>query len=162
MDLFWGWELWELFLHLFTLSCRISAYGAAGGKGAKNHNKRSHGVFISATFHLEKDELLYILVGQQGEDACPGVRAMKHMWAETLQIQWVAWGLVIKDRNPRIWTGDRKDPIKEVRKNLKTDIKNTEKKNNPKMHKQIWSPQKLCFKLLVLEINSSSALLRLF
>ncbi|OWK62672.1 ALK tyrosine kinase receptor [Lonchura striata] len=51
---------------------RISAYGAAGGKGAKNHNKRSHGVFISATFHLEKDELLYILVGQQGEDACPG------------------------------------------------------------------------------------------
>ncbi|OXB61148.1 hypothetical protein ASZ78_008432 [Callipepla squamata] len=51
---------------------RISAYGAAGGKGAKNHNERSHGVFISATFQLEKDELLYILVGQQGEDACPG------------------------------------------------------------------------------------------
>ncbi|XP_065259719.1 leukocyte tyrosine kinase receptor [Emys orbicularis] len=50
----------------------ISAYGAAGGKGAKNHKKRSHGVFISATFQLEKDELLYILVGQQGEDACPG------------------------------------------------------------------------------------------
>ncbi|XP_077178934.1 leukocyte tyrosine kinase receptor isoform X2 [Paroedura picta] len=50
----------------------ISAYGAAGGKGAKNHNKRSHGIFISASFQLEKDELLYILVGQQGEDACPG------------------------------------------------------------------------------------------
>uniref|UniRef100_A0A8C0GEF8 receptor protein-tyrosine kinase n=1 Tax=Chelonoidis abingdonii TaxID=106734 RepID=A0A8C0GEF8_CHEAB len=50
----------------------ISAYGAAGGKGAKNHKKRSHGVFISAIFQLEKDELLYILVGQQGEDACPG------------------------------------------------------------------------------------------
>uniref|UniRef100_A0ACB8G4X8 Uncharacterized protein n=1 Tax=Sphaerodactylus townsendi TaxID=933632 RepID=A0ACB8G4X8_9SAUR len=50
----------------------ISAYGAAGGKGAKNHNTRSHGVFISANFQLEKDELLYILVGQQGEDACPG------------------------------------------------------------------------------------------
>ncbi|KAL8169429.1 UNVERIFIED_CONTAM: hypothetical protein K2H54_048971 [Gekko kuhli] len=49
----------------------ISAYGAAGGKGAKNHNKRSHGIFISANFQLEKDELLYILVGQQGEDACP-------------------------------------------------------------------------------------------
>ncbi|XP_029141681.1 leukocyte tyrosine kinase receptor-like [Protobothrops mucrosquamatus] len=48
----------------------ISAYGAAGGKGAKNHNKRSHGIFISANFHLEKDELLYLLVGQQGEDAC--------------------------------------------------------------------------------------------
>lgn len=52
-------------------------------------------------------------------------------------IQWVAWALVIKDRNPRIQTGHRKDPIKEVRKNLKTDKKNTEKKNNPKMHKQI-------------------------
>ncbi|XP_069494886.1 leukocyte tyrosine kinase receptor [Ambystoma mexicanum] len=51
---------------------RISAYGAAGGKGLKNHNKRSHGVFISADFRLQKDELLYILVGQQGEDACPG------------------------------------------------------------------------------------------
>uniref|UniRef100_A0A6Q2ZBB0 Tyrosine-protein kinase receptor n=1 Tax=Esox lucius TaxID=8010 RepID=A0A6Q2ZBB0_ESOLU len=51
----------------------ISAYGAAGGKGAKNNNKRSHGVFISAIFPLEKGEVLYILVGQQGEDACPGV-----------------------------------------------------------------------------------------
>ncbi|XP_056151361.1 tyrosine-protein kinase receptor [Lampris incognitus] len=50
----------------------ISAYGAAGGKGAKNHNKRSHGVFISAIFPLEKGDLLYILVGHQGEDACPG------------------------------------------------------------------------------------------
>ncbi|XP_061467361.1 leukocyte tyrosine kinase receptor isoform X2 [Rhineura floridana] len=50
----------------------ISAYGAAGGKGAKNHYKRSYGVFISANFQLEKDEHLYILVGQQGEDACPG------------------------------------------------------------------------------------------
>ncbi|XP_015194744.2 tyrosine-protein kinase receptor [Lepisosteus oculatus] len=49
----------------------ISAYGAAGGKGAKNHNKRSHGVFISAVFPLEKGDILYILVGQQGEDACP-------------------------------------------------------------------------------------------
>ncbi|RVE57277.1 hypothetical protein OJAV_G00214530 [Oryzias javanicus] len=50
----------------------ISAYGAAGGKGAKNHNKRNHGVFISASFPLEKGDTLYILVGHQGEDACPG------------------------------------------------------------------------------------------
>uniref|UniRef100_A0A669CC58 Tyrosine-protein kinase receptor n=1 Tax=Oreochromis niloticus TaxID=8128 RepID=A0A669CC58_ORENI len=50
----------------------ISAYGAAGGKGAKNHNKRNHGVFISAIFPLEKGDMLYILVGHQGEDACPG------------------------------------------------------------------------------------------
>lgn len=52
---------------------RISAYGAAGGKGAKNHNKRSHGVIISAIFPLEKGDILYILIGHQGEDACPGV-----------------------------------------------------------------------------------------
>uniref|UniRef100_A0A7N9AMS6 Tyrosine-protein kinase receptor n=1 Tax=Mastacembelus armatus TaxID=205130 RepID=A0A7N9AMS6_9TELE len=50
----------------------ISAYGAAGGKGAKNHNKRNQGVFISAVFPLVKGDLLYILVGHQGEDACPG------------------------------------------------------------------------------------------
>lgn len=56
-----------------VISCRITAYGAAGGKGAKNHNKRNHGVFISAIFTLEKGDFLYILVGQQGEDACPGV-----------------------------------------------------------------------------------------
>lgn len=55
---------------------RISAYGAAGGKGAKNHNKRNHGVFISAIFGLEKGEVLYILVGHQGEDACPGVSGL--------------------------------------------------------------------------------------
>uniref|UniRef100_H0X7V9 receptor protein-tyrosine kinase n=1 Tax=Otolemur garnettii TaxID=30611 RepID=H0X7V9_OTOGA len=50
----------------------ISAYGAAGGKGAKNHLSRSHGVFVSAIFSLGRGEPLYILVGQQGEDACPG------------------------------------------------------------------------------------------
>ncbi|XP_063554549.1 leukocyte tyrosine kinase receptor isoform X2 [Gorilla gorilla gorilla] len=53
----------------------ISAYGAAGGKGAKNHLSRAHGVFVSAIFSLGLGESLYILVGQQGEDACPGVRA---------------------------------------------------------------------------------------
>ncbi|XP_072868164.1 leukocyte tyrosine kinase receptor isoform X2 [Chlorocebus sabaeus] len=50
----------------------ISAYGAAGGKGAKNHLSRAHGVFVSAIFSLGLGESLYILVGQQGEDACPG------------------------------------------------------------------------------------------
>lgn len=59
------------------ISLRISAYGAAGGKGAKNHNKRNHGVFISAIFPLEKGDLLYILVGHQGEDACPGVSRLE-------------------------------------------------------------------------------------
>ncbi|XP_026643566.1 leukocyte tyrosine kinase receptor isoform X2 [Microtus ochrogaster] len=50
----------------------ISAYGAAGGKGARNHLSRAHGIFLSALFFLRRGEPLYILVGQQGEDACPG------------------------------------------------------------------------------------------
>ncbi|KAK7810242.1 hypothetical protein U0070_010406 [Myodes glareolus] len=53
----------------------ISAYGAAGGKGARNHLSRAHGIFLSALFFLRRGEPLYILVGQQGEDACPGLRA---------------------------------------------------------------------------------------
>nr|XP_060616728.1 leukocyte tyrosine kinase receptor isoform X1 [Anolis sagrei ordinatus] len=72
-----GVQIWKV---PETKQYMISAYGAAGGKGAKNHNKRSHGVFISAIFKLEKDELLYILVGQQGEDACPGANS------QTMQI----------------------------------------------------------------------------
>ncbi|KAM3919201.1 leukocyte tyrosine kinase receptor [Leptodactylus fuscus] len=64
-----GVQMWRVpFSKVYT----ISAYGAAGGSGAKNHYKRSHGIFMSGIFHLQKDELLYILVGQQGEDACPG------------------------------------------------------------------------------------------
>uniref|UniRef100_A0A667ZAF2 Tyrosine-protein kinase receptor n=1 Tax=Myripristis murdjan TaxID=586833 RepID=A0A667ZAF2_9TELE len=66
---FKGVQMWRV---PATNRYMISAYGAAGGKGAKNHNKRSHGVFISAIFPLEKGEILYILVGHQGEDACPG------------------------------------------------------------------------------------------
>ncbi|XP_066540212.1 tyrosine-protein kinase receptor [Hoplias malabaricus] len=57
---------------------KISAYGAAGGKGAKNHNKRSHGVIISAIFTLEKGDILYLLIGHQGEDACPGRNNLTH------------------------------------------------------------------------------------
>ncbi|XP_028352394.1 ALK tyrosine kinase receptor [Physeter macrocephalus] len=49
----------------------ISGYGAAGGKGGKNTMMRSHGVSVLGIFNLEKDDVLYILVGQQGEDACP-------------------------------------------------------------------------------------------
>lgn len=68
------WTFCSSFLRLWLLLFfRISAYGAAGGKGAKNHNKRSHGVIISAIFTLEKGDILYLLIGHQGEDACPGV-----------------------------------------------------------------------------------------
>ncbi|XP_046711576.1 ALK tyrosine kinase receptor isoform X2 [Silurus meridionalis] len=48
---------------------RITAYGAAGGRSVLNMF-RSHGVCIAGDFRLYKDEVLYILVGQQGEDAC--------------------------------------------------------------------------------------------
>ena len=34
---------------------------------------RSHGVSVLGIFNLEKGDTLYILVGQQGEDACPSV-----------------------------------------------------------------------------------------
>lgn len=63
---------------------RISAYGAAGGKGAKNHNKRSHGVILSAIFPLEKGEILYLLIGHQGEDACPGVSTAVNLYYENI------------------------------------------------------------------------------
>lgn len=65
-----------------VISFRITAYGAVGGKGAKNHNKRNHGVFISAIFPLEKGDFLYILVGHQGEDACPGVSQCTHLFID--------------------------------------------------------------------------------
>lgn len=38
--------------------------------------KRSHGVYLSGDFWLRKGEELHILVGQQGEDACPSVRLL--------------------------------------------------------------------------------------
>lgn len=34
---------------------------------------RSHGVSVVGIFKFQKNETLYILVGQQGEDACPSV-----------------------------------------------------------------------------------------
>ncbi|EQB77316.1 RNA polymerase II-associated protein 1 isoform 1 [Camelus ferus] len=46
----------------------VSAYGAAGGKGAKNHLSRAHGVFVSAVLPLGRWEPLYIFVGQQREE----------------------------------------------------------------------------------------------
>ncbi|XP_052009872.1 tyrosine-protein kinase receptor-like [Xyrauchen texanus] len=61
-----------------TSMYKISAYGAAGGKGAKNHNRRSHGVIITAIFPLEKGDIIYILIGHQGEDACPGRNPLTH------------------------------------------------------------------------------------
>lgn len=51
---------------------RITAYGAAGGRSVLAVHK-SHGVYMTGDFLLQKDELVYILVGQEGEDACPNV-----------------------------------------------------------------------------------------
>ncbi|XP_073321435.1 LOW QUALITY PROTEIN: ALK tyrosine kinase receptor-like [Pagrus major] len=53
-----------------TGTYRITAYGAAGGRSVLAMS-RSHGVYITGDFLLRKGEQLYILVGQQGEDACP-------------------------------------------------------------------------------------------
>ncbi|XP_055449979.1 leukocyte tyrosine kinase receptor [Psammomys obesus] len=64
-----GAQLWRV---PATGQYLISASGAAGGKGARNHLSRAHGIFLSAVFLLRRGEPLYILVGQQGEDACPG------------------------------------------------------------------------------------------
>ncbi|XP_043837953.1 ALK tyrosine kinase receptor [Dromiciops gliroides] len=63
-----GVQIWRV---PATDTYSISGYGAAGGKGGKNTMMRSHGVSVLGVFDLEKDEFLYILVGQQGEDACP-------------------------------------------------------------------------------------------
>ncbi|XP_068088865.1 ALK tyrosine kinase receptor isoform X3 [Hyperolius riggenbachi] len=49
---------------------RISGYGAAGGMGVRTPT-RAHGAALVGVFELQKDDILYILVGQQGEDACP-------------------------------------------------------------------------------------------
>ncbi|XP_045142953.1 ALK tyrosine kinase receptor [Echinops telfairi] len=63
-----GIQIWKV---PATDTYSISGYGAAGGKGGKNTRMRSHGVSVLGIFNLEKDDMLYILVGQQGEDACP-------------------------------------------------------------------------------------------
>uniref|UniRef100_A0A8C9ETA9 receptor protein-tyrosine kinase n=1 Tax=Pavo cristatus TaxID=9049 RepID=A0A8C9ETA9_PAVCR len=65
---FQGIQIWRV---PATNTYSISGYGAAGGKGGKNTMVRSHGVSVLGIFDLQKDDMLYILVGQQGEDACP-------------------------------------------------------------------------------------------
>ncbi|XP_054651469.1 ALK tyrosine kinase receptor isoform X2 [Dunckerocampus dactyliophorus] len=62
-----GIQMWEV---PETGTYRITAYGAAGGRSVMAMS-RSHGTYMSGDFLLRKGELLYILVGQKGEDACP-------------------------------------------------------------------------------------------
>ncbi|KAF0044672.1 hypothetical protein F2P81_003830, partial [Scophthalmus maximus] len=64
---FKGIQMWRV---PETGTYRITAYGAAGGRSVLAMS-RSHGVYITGDFLLRRGELLYILVGQQGEDACP-------------------------------------------------------------------------------------------
>uniref|UniRef100_A0A8C2CH50 Tyrosine-protein kinase receptor n=1 Tax=Cyprinus carpio TaxID=7962 RepID=A0A8C2CH50_CYPCA len=66
---FKGIQMWRV---PETRKYRITAYGAAGGRSVQAVHK-SHGVYMTGDFLLQKDELLYILVGQEGEDACPNV-----------------------------------------------------------------------------------------
>ncbi|KAM9707708.1 ALK tyrosine kinase receptor-like [Menidia menidia] len=58
-----------------TGTYRITAGGAAGGRSVLAM-RRSHGVYITGDFLLRREELLHILVGQQGESACPNANAM--------------------------------------------------------------------------------------
>ncbi|XP_056152315.1 ALK tyrosine kinase receptor [Lampris incognitus] len=69
---FKGIQMWRV---PDTDTYRITAYGAAGGRSVLAM-KRSHGVYITGDFLLRKGELLHILVGQQGEDACPNSNSM--------------------------------------------------------------------------------------
>ncbi|KAG8013513.1 ALK tyrosine kinase receptor [Nibea albiflora] len=69
---FKGIQMWRV---QETGNYRITAYGAAGGRSVLAMS-RSQGVYITGDFLLRKGELLYVLVGQQGEDACPNSNAM--------------------------------------------------------------------------------------
>ncbi|KAM3842130.1 ALK tyrosine kinase receptor-like, partial [Diretmus argenteus] len=69
---FKGIQMWRV---PETGTYRITVYGAAGGRSVLAMS-RSHGVYIMGDFLLEKGELLYILVGQQGEDACPNANGV--------------------------------------------------------------------------------------
>lgn len=71
---------------LICLGFRITAYGAAGGRSVQAVHK-SHGVYMTGDFLLQKDELLYILVGQEGEDACPNVSNAFYQYIPVLWFQ---------------------------------------------------------------------------
>ncbi|XP_034432007.1 LOW QUALITY PROTEIN: ALK tyrosine kinase receptor [Hippoglossus hippoglossus] len=64
---FKGIQMWRV---PETGTYRITAYGAAGGRSVLAMS-RSHGVYITGDFLLRRGDLIYILVGQKGEDACP-------------------------------------------------------------------------------------------
>lgn len=59
-------------IHLCSLNSRVTVYGAAGGRSVLT-TSRSHGAYMTGDLLLNKGELLYVLVGQRGEDACPNV-----------------------------------------------------------------------------------------
>nr|XP_061798361.1 ALK tyrosine kinase receptor-like [Nerophis lumbriciformis] len=69
---FKGIQMWQV---PETGTYRITAFGAAGGRSVMAMS-RSHGIYIAGDFLLRKGELLYILVGQKGEDACPNSNAV--------------------------------------------------------------------------------------
>ncbi|XP_061651453.1 ALK tyrosine kinase receptor [Phyllopteryx taeniolatus] len=70
--LFKGIQMWQV---PETGTYRITAFGAAGGRSVMAIS-RSHGIYIAGDFLLRKGELIYILVGQKGEDACPNSNAL--------------------------------------------------------------------------------------
>ena len=62
------YSLTHCFLNfVFLVSLKLE--GAGGGTGVENTSP-SHGAEIQASFNLSAGDLLFILVGQKGEDAC--------------------------------------------------------------------------------------------
>jgi len=64
---------------------------------------RSHGVSVLGIFDLQKDDTLYILVGQQGEDACPSVSYCPFHFAIILSTN--PWSFVCLQGKPLSLTG---------------------------------------------------------
>ena len=50
----------------------VTAHGASGGRGLYNAAQSKAG-YVSATFYLSRDDLLGVIVGQQGHSACSKV-----------------------------------------------------------------------------------------
>jgi len=49
--------------------CRITAQGANGGSGVRSI-RSSNGAYVHARFNLTKGQMIYMIIGQQGESAC--------------------------------------------------------------------------------------------
>lgn len=70
-------EFLLVWFNKFFISRRIIATGASGGLGSAWAGV-SHGAQTRALFELHKSEVVYMLVGQQGQNACKKV-SLQHI-----------------------------------------------------------------------------------